>query len=165
MAKDVEKLTKKTIDNGGVLALLYFDIHGKTEEKVKEIGTGFVNHLIQREGVVFALGEIEKPVSGGEGKNWSSSIQVKILTKSFSELMAICIDNSPFSLEILRPDEIILPLSEAHEVLSTVSATAAQYKRYIISKLSDPGQLAVYENALRKKAEMGKKLLKKKKEE
>ncbi len=160
---DIEKLTKKTIADGGVLALLYFDLHGKTKEAVQQIGTGFVNHLLQRPGVVFALGEIDEPVSGGEGKNWSSNIQIKILTKSFSELVSICIDNSPFTMEILRPDELRITLSEAHEVLSTISATAAQYKRYIISKVATPQQLAVYEEALKKRAEMGKKLLKKKK--
>lgn len=161
---DIEKLTKKTIADGGVLVLLYFDLHGKTKETVQEIGTGFINHLLQRPGVVFALGEIDEPVSGGEGKNWSTNIQVKILTKSFSELVSICIDNSPFTLEILRPDEIRLQLAEAHEILSTISATSAEYKRYIISKMATPEQIAEYNEALKKRAEMGKKLLKKKRE-
>jgi hypothetical protein len=141
--------------------MLYFDIHAKTKELVQELGTGFVNTLIQKPGVVFALGEIDEPTGGGEGKNWSSSIEVKILTKNFSVLTAICIAHSPYSVEILRPDEIKLPLSEVHELLGTISATTAEYKRYILTKISKPEELLGMQEDLRKRAEMGKKILKK----
>ena len=159
---DVEKLTKDTIASGGILAMLYFDIHAKTKEVVQELGTGFVNSLIQKQGVVFALGEIDEPTGGGEDKNWSSSIEVKMLTKDFSTLAAICMAHSPYSVEILRPDELRLELSEAHRLLGTMSAVTAEYKRYILTKLSKPEELLSLQDNLRKRAEMGKKLLKKK---
>ena len=119
---DAEKLTKDTIKNGGVLAILYFDIHAKTKESLQELGTGFINSIIQRPKVVFAYGEIDEPVDGGEGKNWSSSISVKVLTKDFAALGALCMAHSPFTVEILRPDEIKLQLAEAHELLGNMSA-------------------------------------------
>ncbi len=156
---DVEKLTKDTIKNGGVLAMLYFDLHAKTKELVQEIGTGFVNSLVQKDGVVFALGEIDEPVGGEKGKNWSSSISVKILTKDFKTLAAICMAHSPFTVEILRPDEIKLPLSQAHEVLGIMAATTAEYKRFILTKLAKPGDIAHIEENLKRRAEMGKKIL------
>ncbi|MEW6036361.1 MAG: hypothetical protein AB1529_07140 [Candidatus Micrarchaeota archaeon] len=162
---DVEKLTRDTVAGGGVLAMLYFDIHAKTKELVQELGTGFVNSIIQKPGVVFALGEIDEPAGGEEGKNWSSSIEVKVLTKDFSSLAAICMAHSPYTVEILRPDEIRLPLSQAHELLGTMSATTAEYKRYILTKLSKPEELLQLQENLRKRAEMGKKLLKKEKKE
>jgi hypothetical protein len=56
---DVEKLTRDTVKDGGVLAMMHFDIHAKSKELVQELGTGFVNSIIQKEGVVFALGEID----------------------------------------------------------------------------------------------------------
>lgn len=158
---DVEKLTKRTIEDGGILAMLYFDIHAKSEELVKELATGFVNNLIQKQGVVYALGEIDPPTGGEGGKNWSSSIAVKILTKDFAVLGGICMAHSPYTVEILRPDEVKLKLSEAHELLSIMSATTAEYKRYILTKLSKPEELLQLQENLRKRAEMGKKLLKK----
>jgi hypothetical protein len=161
---DVEKLTKDTISNGGVLAMLYFDLHAKTKELVQELGAGFVNSLIQKDGVVYALGEIDEPLSGGEGKNWSSSVAVKILTKNFAVLAGICMAHSPFSVEILRPDEIRLQLSEAHELLGTISAASAEYKRYIVTKLAKPEELAQVNENLRRRAEMGKDILGRKKD-
>ncbi|MCI0503402.1 hypothetical protein L0Y65_01680 [Candidatus Micrarchaeota archaeon] len=160
---DVEKLTKDTIASGGVLAMLYFDIHAKTKELVAELGTGFVNTIIQKQGVVFAVGEIDEPKGGEEGKNWSSNIEVKVLTKDFTTLAGICMSNSPYTVEILRPDEIKLPLSQAHDLLSTMSATTAEYKKYILTKLSKPEELLQLQENLRRRAEMGRKILKKEK--
>lgn len=161
---DIEKLTKDTIKNGGVLALLYFDIHAKSKEAVQELGAGFINSVIQKQGVVFALGEIDEPVGGEDGKNWSSSIELKVLAKDFATLANICMTHSPFTVEILRPDEIRLQLSEAHELLGAMSATTADYKRYILTKLAKPEELAGIEETLRRRAEMGREILKKKEE-
>jgi len=158
--EDAEKLTRDTIKDGGVLAMLYFDIHASTREALQELGTGFINSIIHRGGVVFAYGEIDEPVDGGQGKNWSSSISVKVLTKNFVTLGTLCMAHSPFTVEILRPDEIKLQLSEAHELLGNMSATTADYKRYILTKIAKPEELAGLENALRKRAEMGQKMLK-----
>ncbi|MBI5046325.1 hypothetical protein HZC07_01180 [Candidatus Micrarchaeota archaeon] len=159
---DVQKLTNEKIKNGGILAMLYFDIHAKTKELVQELGSGFINEVIHKPGVVFALGEIDEPVGGGEGQNWSSSISIKVLTEDFLTLANLCIVHSPFSIEILRPEEIQLQLSDAHELLSTIGAASAEYKRYIITKVAKPQDLAAIEQDLKKRAEMGKKILEKK---
>ncbi len=156
---EVEKVTKETIANGGVLAMLYFDIHAKTKELVQELGSGFINEVIKKPGVVFALGEIDEPKGGEEGKNWSSSIELKVLTRNFAALAAICMANSPYTVEILRPDEIRMELSEAHSLLGTMSAITAEYKRYILTKVSSPKEIEHLQDNLRKRAEMGKKIL------
>jgi hypothetical protein len=160
---DVEKVTKETIANGGVLAILYFDVHAATKELVQELGTGFVSTLIEKPGVVYALGEIDEPVGGEKDKNWSSSVSVKILTDNFTSLAAICMSNSPFSVEILRPDEIKLPLSQAHDLLGTISAATAEYKRYILTKVAKPEELAQMQENMKKRADMGRRILEKKK--
>ncbi|HSB47348.1 MAG TPA: hypothetical protein VLD37_05005 [Candidatus Bilamarchaeum sp.] len=158
---EVEKVTKDTVANGGVLAMLYFDLHAKTKELVQEIGTGFINNIIEKPGVVFALGEIDEPAGGGEGKNFSTSIEVKLLTRDFATLAAICMAHSPYSVEILRPDEIKLTLDQAHSLLGTMSATTAEYKKYILTKLSNKEELARMQENLKARADMGKKILKK----
>lgn len=158
---DAEKLTGDTVKNGGVLAMLYFDVHAKTKEALEDLGRGFINTIIQREGVVFAYGEIDEPVGGEAGKNWSSSISVKVLTKDFTTLASICMAHSPFTVEILRPDEIRLQLAEVHELLGSMSATTADYKRYILTRLATPEELAGLQEALGRRAGMGSRIKKK----
>jgi len=159
---EAEKLTKDTVSNGGVLALLYFDIHAANKEAVQELGTGFINSVIQRPDVVFAYGEIEEPFDAGEKKNWTSSIELKVLTKSFFGLANICMDHCPYNVEILQPNEIKLPLAQAHELLWTMSTITAEYKRYILMKLAKPEELASIQETMRYRAEKGREIMGKK---
>lgn len=159
---DVNKVTEKAIRDGGVLAMLYFDLHAATKEAAQQLGTGFVDHIIKMPGVVYAVGEIDEPIGGGEGKNYSTSISVKVLTKNFITLAVVCMTNSPFTVEILQPDQIKLPLNEVHELLSTMSATTAEYKKYIITKLAKPEEIAEFQKQLSIRAALGKKILEKK---
>jgi len=157
---DIEKLTRETVEKGGVLAMLYFDIHANSKESVQELGTGFINNVIHKDGVVFAYGEIDEPVAGGDKENWSSSIELKVLTKDFATLGSLCMAHSPFTIEILRPDEIKLKLSEAHNLLGTMSAITAEYKRYILTKLAKPEEMAAIQETLKFRAEKGREILK-----
>lgn len=162
---DVKKVTEKTIKEGGVQAMLYFDLHAATKEAAQQLGAGFVNHLIKTPGVVYAMGEIDEPIGGEEGKNYSTSIAVKVLTKDFLTLASICMTHSPFNVEILKPDEIRLPLNEAHELLGTMAATTAEYKKYIITKVAKPEEIEEFQKQLKIRAELGKKIIEKKGEE
>ena len=159
---DVKKVTDDAIKNGGVLAMLYFDLHAADKESAQQLGTGFVNHLIKTDGVIYALGEIDEPISGGEGKNFSTSISVKILCKDFIILSSLCLTHSPFNVEIIRPDEIYLPLNVVHEVLGLMAATTAEYKKYILTKIAKPDELREFQEQLKVRAELGKKILEKK---
>ncbi|MEM3422331.1 MAG: hypothetical protein QXF35_02975 [Candidatus Bilamarchaeaceae archaeon] len=159
---DVKKLTEKTINEGGVLATLYFDIHAATKEDAQKLGAGFLQHLIQMPGVVYAVGEIEEPILSEEGKNFSSYIEVKVLTRTFFALANICLTHSPFTIEIHRPEEIRMPLNQANELLGQLSATTADYKKMFITRLASPEELAEFQRQLALRAEMGKKILEKK---
>jgi len=161
MAMDVKKITEKTVKDGGVLATLYFDIHAATNDAVQKLGAGFVEHLIKTPGVVYAVGEIDEPVVNEEGKNVSSSIEVKILTKNFLVLANICMEHSPFTVEIHQPSEVHLPLNQAIELLGQISATTAEYKRNFLMRLAKPEEIAELQRQLALRAEMGKKLLEK----
>jgi len=159
---DIQKLTKDTIASGGVLALLYFDVHAKEEKMVQQLAAGFVKSIIERPGVVFAYGEIDKPIGGEDGRSFSSTVEVKVLVKDFMTLAGICIAHSPFNIEIQKPDRIDLPLSEAHDLLMTVSATTADYKRYILTKVAKPEELKQINEDIKARAELGKRLMEKK---
>lgn len=166
MAQEVEKVTREIVEKGGVLAVLYFDIHAATKEGVRQIGTDFINQVLQRDGVVYALGEIDEPMGGEEGKNFSAPVSVKILTRDFMSLVAVCMIHSPFNVEILRPtNKIELEMAQAHEMLGAISSTAADYKRYILTKLAKPEDLSKIQENLRQRAQMGKKMMEKAKGE
>ena len=157
---DIDKLTKDTLNKGGVLTMLYFDLHGNTPEIVQNLGAGFIDRLLKEPGVVFALGEIDEPLD--DKGIYSTSIEVKILTTSFFALTHICALYSPFSLEILRPSEIKLSLENAHELLMHVGTTTMDYKKYIVQNLSKPEDVERYKQILQRKVELGKRLIDKK---
>lgn len=159
---DVKKLTEKTVKEGGVLATLYFDVHAVTKEDVQKLSAGFLQHLIQIPGVVYAVGEIEEPILSEDGKNFSSYIEVKILTRNFLTLANICLTYSPFTIEIHQPEEIKMPLHQANELLGQLSVTTADYKKAFLTRLANPEELTEFQRQLALRAEMGKKLIEKK---
>lgn len=157
---DADKLTKDTLSKGGVLATLYFDLHGNSSEVLKDLSAGFVQKMLKEPGVVWVLGEIDDPIT--QGDFFSTSIEVKVLTHDFISLLKLCALYSPFSLEILRPDEIKLSLDKAHEVLLDVSTMTFDYKKYILEKLSKSEDFERYRKSLEQKVELGRRLLEKK---
>jgi len=159
---DVDKLTKDTIAKGGILAVLYFDLHGSSKEVLQELASGFVQKILKEPGVIYALGEIDEPLKAKDDKFFSTSVEVKLLTTGFFHMFRICMSYSPFSLEILRPDAIKLTIDQAHEVLMDSSMTAFEYKKHIIEKMSTKEQLDTYRKTVEQKIELGKKLSEKK---
>ena len=159
---EVDKLTEKTVGEGGVLALLYFDLHGTDKDTLVQLGTGLVQKILNEEGVVFARGEIDEPIEGEELA--STSLELRILTKNVLSLAEICANFSPFSLEILEPQEFKVPVPHMQDLFMFVSSTAHDYKKFIIEKrLADPEKQKEYGKSLHRRAELGKKLLEKKK--
>lgn len=158
---EVEKLTQKTVDDGGVLALLYFDIHGSDKEVLMQIGAGLVQKILREEGVVFAKGEIDEPIE--EEGLFSTSVELKVLTGDSVSLAHLCANFCPFSLEILEPQEFRVSVADMQDLFMFVSSNAHDYKKYIIQKLSTPEKGAEYAKNLKNRAEIGKRLLAKKK--
>jgi len=154
---DVDKLTKETLGKGGVLALLYFDLHGSSKDMVQSLGVGFVDKILKEPGVIYALGEINEPLE--KEKLFSTSLEVKLLAKDFATLAKLCADHSPFSIEILRPDRLELPVEKAHELLVHLSNTTYEYKKYILERVAKPEEAERYKQSLKNKLEIGRKLL------
>ena len=72
--KSVDEVTNETIKNGGVLAYLYFDLHATKSDVLQQLGVAVVHKMLNERGVVFALGEIEKPMET-DGV-FSTSVQI-----------------------------------------------------------------------------------------
>jgi hypothetical protein len=157
---EVDNLTEKIVGEGGVLALLYFDLHGTNKDSLVQLGTGLVQKILKQDGVVFARGEIDEPMET-EGM-FSTSLELKVLTEDVVSLAQICSDFSPFSLELLEPQEFRIPVPHMQDLFMFVSSTSHDYKKYILQKLSPPEKGAEYAKNLHARAELGKKLLEKK---
>jgi len=155
-----KKLIDKTVAEGGVYAALYFDIHTKSKEKAQEIGAGFVETLLKEPGAVYAIGEIDEPIQNDD--LFSTTVEIKFLAQSFPHLVNIVAIHSPFSVEIIAPDELHLSLDQAHTMLANISTTTSDYKKYIIERVTSPEDMEKYKKILEQKAELGKKLLEKK---
>lgn len=158
--KDIGKLIEKTVRDGGVLTLLYFDLHGNQKEALQKLGVGFVQKILQEPGVRYAQGEIDEPLES-QGL-FSTSVEIKVLTRDIATLARLCGSYSPFSIEILQPDEFVISLSEMHEILMFLGATTHDYKKYIMEKVASPEEKERYKKSLEQRLKIGEKLMSKK---
>ncbi len=159
MIENIEQITREKIKNGGVLAMLYFDLHGKEKEVLQKLGASVVNNIINYEGVVYAIGEIDEPIN--DNNLYSTTIEVKVLTQDFGKLVELVSDFSPFSIEILEPDEINLKLDAAHSLLMKVSSNTYELKKTILTRTLTPKDMERFNKTLKARLKLGEKLLKK----
>jgi hypothetical protein len=157
--KSVDEVTNETIKNGGVLAYLYFDLHATKSDVLQQLGVAVVHKMLNERGVVFALGEIEKPMET-DGV-FSTSVQIKILVESFADLVRICSDYSPVAVEILRPDEIKLSIGKAQVLLMDVSVHSHQLKKTLIEKTYTREDWEKVKKVLEQRKRIGEELMKK----
>lgn len=159
---DVDKLTKDTINNGGLLSLLYFDLHGKNKEVLQQLAASFVDNVLKQKGVVTALGDINEPLERED--LYSTSIELKVLTKDFSALVNLCALFSPINVEILRPSEVKLSLDKAHELLVNIATEWFDIKRFITERVANEKDREQLKKYLENRLAVGKKILEEKNE-
>jgi hypothetical protein len=158
---EVDNVTRKAVEEGGLLALLYFDIHGSDKDTLIQLATGFVQKILKEKGVVFAKAEIDEPLES-EGL-FSTSLELKVLSKDVESMARLCANFCPFSLEILEPQEFRMPIAHMQDLLMFVASNSHDYKKYILEKVSPPEQQEAYKRNLRNRAEIGKRILERKK--
>jgi len=160
MTKSVDDITNDALRQGGILALLYFDVHGNSAEMVKNIMVGFIAKMGKEYGVIYAYGEIDEPIENNG--MISASAEVKLLAKDYRILQNICGQYSPIGVEILRPSEVTLSLGEAQAALLDVAMLSAQFVTTMMDKLMTPAEKADYQKKMLQRAEIGKRLMEKK---
>jgi len=162
MARTLEDLTNETVREGGVFAVLYFDMHSPEPEKLKQIATEFVGRITSEPGVLFAQGEIQEPVKG-EDEIYSTNAEVHVLTQTITSLVGISMRYGPIGVEILRPNNNLkVSLGEAHDILLLVSQNSFEFSRFVMNKVASPEDRDKFNRDAERRAEMGKRLLEKK---
>jgi hypothetical protein len=157
MAKSVEQVTDDTIREGGVLAIVYFDIHGKSREGIKHMLVDFIGKLTRERGVVYAVGQVKDSIEDESG--FATSAEVKVLTKDYSALLDIALRYGPIGVEIIKPHEIRMNLGEAQNAILNVAQTSHEFSTYVVEKLMKEEEKVELNKKLEKRAELGKKLL------
>ena len=158
--KKLEQLTNKTIEEGGLLSILYFDVIGKEKEKIEHLLVDLVAKLNGENGVVYSVGDIQRAIQLETGE-FSAAAKVTILTKDFHTLSRICDNYGPIGLEILKPTEIILKASEAQAILLDHVAMISNLLREIVERTMTPEEKKKLAKILEAKAERGKELMSK----
>jgi len=158
--KSVDEMTDDAVREGGYLAMVYFDLHASTAEAVKNLMVGFIGKLTREPGVIYAVGEIDKPIEKeGVFSTWA---EVKLLASDFPALVKISAQYSPIGVEILRPDSVKMTLGEAQGALLDISQTSQNFTRLIMEKMLSEDERKDYATKLSQRIELGKKLFEKK---
>lgn len=154
---DVDKLTRDTISKGGLLVMLYFDLHAGEKNLLGQLGTALLQKILQEPGVVYAIAEIDEPIEL-DGM-FSSSVEIKVLSKDLAAIARICGNYSPFAVDIKQPDSITLTIDAAHDLLMNISTNNYELKRLIIEKVYSPQDLENFKKTIKSRVELGKKIL------
>ncbi|HIH18441.1 TPA: hypothetical protein HA225_00520 [Candidatus Micrarchaeota archaeon] len=159
--KSVSEITDEAIADGGYLTLVYFDLHAKSSDEVKNIMVGFISKLTKEKGVLYAVGEIDQPIE--KDGIWSTWAEVKLLASDFATLVRIASQYSPIGIEILRPDRVNLAIGDAQGVLLDISQTSQNFTRMIMERVLSKEEVEEYKVKMASRAELGKRLLEKSK--
>ncbi|MFA6907654.1 MAG: hypothetical protein WC263_02400 [Candidatus Micrarchaeia archaeon] len=158
--KSVDEMTDDAVREGGYLAMVYFDLHATTADAVKNLMVGFIGKLTREAGVIYAVGEIDRPIEKeGIFSTWA---EVKLLASDFPTLVRIAAQYSPIGVEILRPDEVKMTLGEAQGSLLDISQTSQNFTRLIMEKMLSEDERKSYATKLSQRMELGKKLFERK---
>lgn len=163
MAQDeVAKITQETLQKGGILAKVYFDMQSEKQEDLQPLMTDLIsNKLLKMPGVVYCLGEIAEPIKVEQ--HFSTNATTTILTKDIAALINICFHYAPVGIEILKPDkEIIIKLPEMQSILLDLATVSTQYNEYILSRVLTKEDFEKVQADLKNRELIGQKLIEKK---
>jgi len=161
--KTVEELTEETLRDGGLLVMLYFDMHGPSPEYVQNLLTELLARLANDPLALWTYGEIETPEKFDDV--YSSYAEVKVLVRSFNDLVNLVLKYAPISIEVLKPHEITLSIGQLQEVLMDMSQFSAEFTAMYLRKGLDEKKKQEYLENLRKRSEIGKMLIERGKKE
>ena len=156
------KLVENTIEEGGLLAMLYFDIHGPDPEGLKGTMAEFISKLSGVEGVVYSFGEIQPPLKMEDEELYSTMSEVYVLAKDFPTLSFISLNYSPVSIDIMKPEkDFKMSVTDIEKTLGRLAHFSLTFTSTYLTKVLKPEEREKYLKKLRFREERGKEMLKK----
>jgi hypothetical protein len=159
MSSSVEEVNDDIVKKGGLLAMVYFDIHGNSPEIIQNSMVDMIGRMSHELGVVYATGEIEEPVEH-EGMH-STCAEVKILVRDLNSLVNVCFRYGPIGMDILRPMEIKLNIHQLHDILLNISQTSQEYSQFMYERIMTPEDKEKFNKQLINRAELAKRIIEK----
>ncbi len=160
--KEVEEMTQRTLEKGGLLVQLYFDMESEKQEDLQPLMVDLINNrLLKTEGVVYCFGGIDEPVKLKD--TFSTSAQVTALFASIWPLMKVMFDFTPAGVEILKPTrDYVLKPADLQALLLNMAQVSLDYSNYVLNRVLKPEDFEKIKEQMKRREELGKRLLEKK---
>ena len=159
----VHELTEQTLKDGGLLAVMYFDMHGKSPEAIKNLLVEFLSRIADDPLTVWTYGEIEKPELY-EGV-YSTYAEVKVLVKNLRDLVNLVLKYAPLGIEIVKPHEKKLSIGELQTILMDLSTFSSNFTAMYLKKGLTEEKKREYARNMKIREEIGRKLIEKHRKE
>jgi hypothetical protein len=115
------------------------------------------NRITKEKGVVYAVGKIQRAMELEGG--YSSAAEIKVLTSSFHDLVRLCMLYGPMAIELIKPTEIRLSMTDAQQLLLSAAQISYDFTIALIHRGLKPEERIDLERKMKARAELGKKLL------
>jgi hypothetical protein len=101
-----DKELNEFIAKGHILCRVIFEMAGNPREHVEKTLTDYINKVKEDPDYIF-IKEYQAPAEETEGV-WSTFLEAEILVSDLDKLNLLCFNLGPASIEILRPEEMML---------------------------------------------------------
>ena len=162
---EMEEVTRETIEKGGILAKLYFDMQSDKTDDLQPIMADLINNrLLKTKGVIYCYGNIEEPIK--VENVYSTSAEVTALFLGLGPLVAVVFNFVPAGIEIIKPErEMKLKINELQSLMLELSQISLDYSKYILEKVMNKNDYTKVIEQMRSREEIGRKLMEKKDQE
>jgi hypothetical protein len=157
--KEVEEVTQKALENGGILSKLYFDMESAKQEELQPLMVDLINNrLMKSHGVIYCFGAIDEPIKVKD--TFSTSATVTILFKDLWSMVNVMFSFTPAGVEILKPTrEYVLKPNELQALLLNVTQVSLEYSNYILSRVLKKEDYDKITEQMNNREALGKKLM------
>jgi hypothetical protein len=160
MAKnEVDDITQRAIEKGGLLVKLYFDMHTDAQTDLQAIMADLVNNkLLKAKGVLYCFGSIDEPIKDGD--MFTTSAIVTALIGSLEDAMNVVFTFAPAAIEVIKPEgEYRLKQSELQNTLVSLSSISMNYSEYILKRIMSQSDYEKIKGDIKAREELGKRIM------
>ena len=160
MAKnEVDDLTQKTIEKGGLMVKLYFDMHAGADTDLQAVMADLINNrLLKANGVLYCFGSIDEPIKDKD--MLTTSAIVTALINSLENTMNVVFTFAPAAIEVIKPEgEYRIRQSELQNTLVSLSSISVNYSEYILKRVMGAGDYERIKGDIKAREDLGKKVM------
>jgi len=132
---EVEEITQKALEQGGILTKLYFDMQGKAAEDLQPLMADLINNrLLKTPGVLYCFGAIDEPIK--IDNEFSTSAIVTTLFKDLAALINVAFMFTPAGVEVLKPEkQYLIRQGDLQSLALNIAQISIDYSNYILSRV------------------------------